>query len=256
MRVVGAYSLRLDGARYDVRLGVRVRRRRDRAGRARRRADGGQQRDDLRIDRGQLIVRPRQIEHVPRPDLAGHVVAEQAQLRVLAEDRPGASRFVRQIELLVVEEEERLVAHDRPADAAAELVHGHVVPRQVVDLVEVVVRVQLRSPPVVIDAAVELVRARPRDERHLHRPLRAAGGVGRGAGHGDFFDRVQTREHLRVETVRGLQVVADPDPVEREVDGVLRQAVDRRVAVVAGLLHAGQEHHRAQSRCARRAAAS
>ena len=45
--------------------------------------------------------------------------------------------------------------HDRAALAEAVLVHDDLVLRQAVDLVEVVVRVELRLAPVVVDAAVE-----------------------------------------------------------------------------------------------------
>ena len=96
-----------------------------------------------------------------------------------------------------------------------------------------------------VDAAVELVGARARRERDLHR-ARAAAGARRRARDRDFLDRVEARRHHREEPVGRLQLVAGADAVDRDVDGVVRQAADDRAARTAGGLDAGQERDRVQ----------
>ena len=105
------------------------------------------------------------------------------------------------------------------------LVRDDLVLRQVVDLVEVVVGVEVRLLPVVIGAAVEAVGARAGRELHLHRAWPGA-GAGHRAGDRDFLDRVEARRDHREEAVGRLQHVAGLHAVDGDVDGVVRQAVD------------------------------
>ena len=180
------------------------------------------------------------------------------------QDRPRPRRLRRLVEVLHVEEEERLApAVDRarestigPPTPPAVLVDDDLVAIEAVHLVEAVVGVERRVAEVVVDAAVELVRARPGDERDLHRAGAGAVGAGRRRRDRDFFDRIEARRDHREEAVARLQVVAVADAVDRDVDGVLRQADDRRPARPAGRLDAGQERRRSRACCARRAAGS
>ena len=132
------------------------------------------------------------------------------------------------------------------------LVRHDLVLREVVDLVEVIVGIEVRLLPVVIGAAVEPVGPRPGRELHLHRSWPGAGARHR-AGDGDFLDRVEAWGHHREEAVGRLQHVAGLHAVDGDVDGVVRQAVDAggARAGAGAVLHAGQHVQRVE-RVARR----
>ena len=156
------------------------------------------------------------------------------------------------MKLLVVDEEERLVLHDRAADAEAFLVLAQ---RRLVDAVADVepgVRVQLVVAVVVVAAPVKRVRPHPGDELHLHRALARVGRALRRRRHRHLLHRVEPRADDGEESVgRAQRVVLDVHAVERNVDGAAGQAVDGRLAVAVRRRHAGQhvdEVHRAATR--------
>ncbi len=106
---------------------------------------------------------------------------------------------------------------------------------------------------VVVAAAGVVVRARAGDEADLHGPLAGIRRVLRRAADGDFFHRVQTRADTREEAVGRLQlVVLRRDPVDRDVDGALRQAVDRGIAAAARRVHARQHRDEVERAAAAR----
>ena len=86
------------------------------------------------------------------------------------------------------------------------------------------------------------VRARAGDEADLDRALAGALGALRRRRQRHLFDRVELRPDHRVEAVAGLVlVVVHVHAVERDVDRLLRQSGDRRLAHGAGRVDARQQ---------------
>src|SRR5687767_3868696 len=83
----------------------------------------------------------------------------------------------------------------RPTDARAVLIQLDVVLRQVVQLVEEVVRVQARVPPVLIRGAGKSVRARAGREVDADRAAAAHVRTTYGRYHRHRFDGVLSRRH-------------------------------------------------------------
>ncbi len=211
------------------------------------------------IERRRVAGPRRDVHHVHRPRLPADHVRVGALRRIRVEERPRARRFRRLIELFVVEEEERLAAPvehignvDRPAEAAARLVQDDAVLVEVVLFVDPGVRVERRMTHVVVERAAVRIGARAGDEADLDRPLAGALGALRRRGQRHLFDRVELWPDHRVEAVPGpVLVVVHVHAVERDVDRLLRQAGDARVAHGAGGVDAGEQVHRIQ-RVARR----
>ena len=179
---------------------------------------------------------------------AAHVVAEQSAGNLLVQKLPGAQRRGRRlIELLVIDEEERLAGavvarqFDRSALADAELVELELRLGQAQFVAEEVVGVQAGAAHVVVARAGVPVGAGPRRKPDRDRSHRGAFGAGARAGDRDLLDRVQLRKHHRIKAVGvSLEVVVGVDAVDRDVDGRLRQAEERRIARSAWRGHAGQ----------------
>ncbi len=227
------------GALIEVLLRVRVRQVGDRARRSRGSSNTGEETAGDRVERRELIVLLREGQQIDLAHLLdaadSHVVAEPSLLSTGVQDRPRPRRLGRLIELLHIEEEECLVAaveetgdDDRSAQPPAVLMDDDVVALEPADLVEVVVRVQLGVTEVVIDAAVEVVGAGPRDKRDLHGAERGLIRRRRGSGDGHFLDRVEPRRDHREEAVGRLEVVVHVDAVVGHADRVLGQAADGR----------------------------
>ena len=217
---------------------LRVARRRlvDTSGDPGRGLDLRQHAGNRRINGADLAVGTRQREQINRL-LRGHaahgaVVGEDARARGIAKNRARACHRRRLVLVFEVRKEKRLAAtvvtrqHNRTTHTGAVLMDDDVVLRQVVDLVEVRIRVELRIAPVVVDARIKLVRTRAGRERNLH-GAGARADAGHGTRDGDFLDRVHTRRDHREEPVGGGQGLARADAVNRDVDGVVRQAVDQ-----------------------------
>ncbi len=139
-------------------------------------------------------------------------------------------------------EEERLVAHDRPALPKTPLVDAHVVLRLAVDFVEVVIRVEALVAEVLVGAAGEPVGAGARHEVDGRAAVAPDFGAADRRGHGHRFDRVLARPHRRKEPI-GILVegVVVAHAVERDIQERFRQAVDRRPAHAAGRVDAHHE---------------
>ena len=161
-----------------------------------------------------------------------------------------ACDVARLFQLLVVEEEERLVSpvqdswnDDRTPESSTELVLFQRGLRDVVPIVEPGVGVQRIAPIVLVHAARQRVGSGPRDELDLRRALRAFRTL-RRRRHRDFLDGVETWTDDSEEAVGRTEcVVLDVHAVEGDVDHALRQTVDHRLAVAAWRLYARQERH-------------
>ena len=137
---------------------------------------------------------------------------------------------MRQTKRLERRKEERLVLPDRPAQPPAELIQIQPVPRQPVYRIKVVIRRKIAVPVLLEQPAVELIRSRPRHEPDLHRAFARVVRARRRRRHRHLFNRVHPRLHRVEHPVRALQrIVLNIDPVHRDVDGGLRQPVDRRI---------------------------
>ena len=160
----------LPGAEPEVQRRVEVGGRSDDALRLRRGVDVVQDPEHVRVVGVDVAIGAREREHVARSDdrlaIFRRVPREDAGLRLRLDHRARPREVVRQPQLFVVEEEERLAApvvqlrdDDRSALAEAELIQHDVVLRQIVDLVEEEVRVHPGAAVIVIRAAGEPVRA-------------------------------------------------------------------------------------------------
>src|SRR5205085_2237739 len=147
---------------------------------------------------------------VHRPDSARRVLVSEDSLHRVGREHEDVSRRVglRQLELLVVDEEEGLLAvleevgyEYRPADVAAELTEQEVVTRQPVNVVEVVIRVELRRAVLPERAAVEFGCPRLCDEANLHRALARALRAGHSRRDRDLLYGVGLGLNLREESV-------------------------------------------------------
>ena len=135
-----------------------------------------------------------------------------------------------------VGEEEELVVLDGTADQSAELVEHQVVARRgAVQVVEIGVGVERLVAVLFEQAAVPGVGAGAGDHLDLHGAFGVAIGAGGGGGDGHLLDGIGAREDGVEEAVAALVgVVLNVDAVERDVQGALRQTVDRRAARHAG----------------------
>ncbi len=207
----------------------------------RRRLDARQQRRDGRVDRGDLAALPREVEDVDFPRLSAHRVAEPAVERARMQHVPRTREAVREAELLVVHHVERLAAaveqsgdHERAAGPRAVLIELDVVLRQLrlAVVVEEVVGVHARMPPVVVGGSAEPVGAGARREVDADRAAPAHRRAADRRDHRHRFDGVLPRRHRGEERVaRAQEVVVVVDAVHRDLDERLGQTVDARLAV-------------------------
>ena len=161
---------------------------------------------DLRVARRQVAVGRGQRQHIHTLDGAVARIPQNAVARGFIQNRARPRRRRRLVLVLEVQKKERLAPavitgqHHGTTDTPTVLVDDDVVLLEVVDLVEEVVRVERGVTEVVVDARVELVGARPRDKRDLHRAGTGA-HTGHGARDGDFLDGVHAGRDHREEAV-------------------------------------------------------
>lgn len=219
-------------------------------------SDVSKQLADGRIDRRGQARAGGQVQQIH----VAALIAENALLGGRGQDDPVLGVLTGRARLFVVDEEERLVTaveQARDADGAADprsrLVQDVFSLRDVVAVVEPGVRVELVVAQVVVGASPVLVGAGAGGELYLDGPLTGRRGALRRRADGDLLYRVEARADTGEEPVARLQVVVlGAHAVNRDVDGALRQTVDRGVAGGARRVHprqGGDEVERAAAAC-------